>query len=218
MTTVIKITAAQLPALLQQEVERMPKLIKRAARAAVMRLKSYMVARVNALKISDLGTYKRSFVTDENSLTNVAPHAGIVEEGARPHKVSKEGIEAIAKWVRRKLRKTTYSLKQKRDAQGRFAQGDEVIEKKRRYRRSRTVYTVVDLRDQRGRFTGDADVVAEKRGKDEALEIAYAIAKTIEKFGQKGRYVMRDALPMARLFFEEELTRLLVRHETGIKL
>ena len=34
-------------------------------------------------------------------LTNSAPHAGIVEEGARPHQVSLEGRMAILGWVRR---------------------------------------------------------------------------------------------------------------------
>lgn len=32
-----------------------------------------------------------------------APHAGIVELGARPHKVSAEGIEAITRWAMLKL-------------------------------------------------------------------------------------------------------------------
>lgn len=34
-------------------------------------------------------------------LVNEAPHAGIVEHGARPHPVSAEGMEALYHWVRR---------------------------------------------------------------------------------------------------------------------
>jgi hypothetical protein len=36
-------------------------------------------------------------------LRNTAPHAGIVELGARPHPVSPEGIQAIADWALRNL-------------------------------------------------------------------------------------------------------------------
>ncbi len=34
-------------------------------------------------------------------LINDAPHAGIIEHGARPHGVSREGWDAIYEWVRR---------------------------------------------------------------------------------------------------------------------
>lgn len=216
MTTVVKISPAQLPEALLQEMMRMPHLHERAATRAAYRLKRYLVARTNELKINDRGTYKRSFVVEKNSVTNSAPHAPIIEEGARPHKVSREGLEMIARWVRRKLRKTTYSLKQKRDEKGRFATGDEIVEKKKRYKRGKKIYTKVEKRDARGRFTGDVDVEIKVKG-DEAMKIAFAIAKKIEKYGQRGRFVMRDALPMAKKFFEEELTRLIARELTGIK-
>lgn len=35
---------------------------------------------------------------------NDAPHAGIIEKGARPHRVSEEGIQALTDWVWRNLR------------------------------------------------------------------------------------------------------------------
>lgn len=36
-------------------------------------------------------------------LLNDAPHAGIVEKGARPHKVNEEGMKALTQWVFRKF-------------------------------------------------------------------------------------------------------------------
>lgn len=36
-------------------------------------------------------------------LVNAAPHAGVVERGARPHPVSPEGIEAIKDWAMRNV-------------------------------------------------------------------------------------------------------------------
>lgn len=213
----ITISPSQLPTALLGEMELMPKLMPIAVRRACNRLKAYLVNQSDALGITDRGIYKRSFVVSANSVTNVAPHGPIVEEGARPHKLSPEALENLAGWVRRKLRKTTYSLKQKRnDSTGRFETGDELVTKQRRYRRGKMVYTKVEVKDSRGRFTGDQDVVGKKVG-DEAMKIAWAIAKTIEKYGQKGRYVMRDALPMAKQFFHEELTRLIARERTGIK-
>jgi nucleoid-associated protein YgaU len=40
---------------------------------------------------------------DSVSLENDAPHAGIVERGARPHPVSDEGRKKLAEWAVRKL-------------------------------------------------------------------------------------------------------------------
>ena len=37
-------------------------------------------------------------------LFNDAPHAGIIERGARPHSVNRAGIEALTQWVWRKRR------------------------------------------------------------------------------------------------------------------
>ena len=78
--------------------------IKRAARAAAFRLKAYLVEVVKQSGITDRGTYKGSFRVVDESVLNDAPHAGIIELGARPHPVSKEGQEAIKQWCMRKLK------------------------------------------------------------------------------------------------------------------
>lgn len=126
-----------------------------AARAASYKLKAYLVRRVNDLGITDLGVYKNSFrvvaIPGGWAVKNEAPHAGIIELGARPHKVSMAGIIAIAGWVKRKL--------------------------------------------------GISDG-------NEAMDVAWAIAKKIEREGQAPRYVMLGALPMARAFYSEEFARL----------
>lgn len=38
-----------------------------------------------------------------SEIADEAPHAGIVEGGARPHKVNKEGREALVRWAMRQL-------------------------------------------------------------------------------------------------------------------
>lgn len=103
MSTVIKITPDQLSAALAKENARVKKNVHLASRAAAMKLKTYLVAKTDEMGITDLGIYKSSFNVVENTVSNDAPHAGIVELGARPHPVSKEGQEAIKRWAMRKL-------------------------------------------------------------------------------------------------------------------
>jgi hypothetical protein len=64
-----------------------------------------------------MGQFKNSWRVLANIAGNVlaqiendAPHAGIVELGARPHKVSAEGVQAIKEWVIAKI--GTYDTKE----------------------------------------------------------------------------------------------------------
>ncbi len=57
----------------------------------------------DALGITYQGTYKRGFVARGPVVENDAPHAGVIEDGARPHPVSMEGQQAIKEWAMRKL-------------------------------------------------------------------------------------------------------------------
>ena len=64
--------------------------------------------RTSAFKLVDTGQLKNSFRVrrvnrNEIHLDNDAPYAGIIDLGARPHSVNKEGIEAIALWAKRKF-------------------------------------------------------------------------------------------------------------------
>lgn len=149
----------------QIEESRLRRAVDLAAYAAALRLKAYLMNVTDELGITDRGIYKNSFrvVKGPNGplVENNSPHAPMVELGARPHKVSREGVEAIAAWVRRKL----------------------------------------GVKDS-----------------DEALGIAYAISKKIEQHGMEGRYVMRDALPHAKRFFDEELFRLLTGQGPAVDL
>lgn len=169
MTTII-IKPGDLGGKLVKEAARHKKAIERAQRAAAMRLKTHLVGVVKESGVTDRGTYQNSFKAEKDRVINSAPHAGIIELGARPHKVSLKGIEAIAAWVRRKLGvKGSKHRYQKRDA-------------------------------ATGQFGGIHD---------DAYGIAWAIAKKIEKHGQKPHYFMRDAIPFAKKFFAQELKRIL---------
>jgi hypothetical protein len=99
----IKISAADLPKALRRKGEAIKGAIPKAARAASLRLKTYLANQSDKLGITYQGTYKNGFRATDRGVVNDAPHAGIVEEGARPHKVSKEGREAIKRWCMIKL-------------------------------------------------------------------------------------------------------------------
>ena len=51
----------------------------------------------------DRGNMKAAWKAGDDYIYNGAPYAGIVEEGARPHKVNREGIEALTGWAGRVL-------------------------------------------------------------------------------------------------------------------
>lgn len=146
----IVIDASQVSTSLQKEAKRHRGAIEKAKRGAAMKFKAHMIRVVNESGITDTGAAKNGFRTSNDRVWNEAPHWIFIEVGTRPHKVSREGVMAIAAWVRRKL-----------------------------------------------------------RIQDDAVSIAYAIAKKIEKEGTKPHYMMRDAMPFAKQFFAEELERIL---------
>lgn len=103
----IRIKAEHLGDALKQSGKDVQEAQMRAAFSAAMRLKTHLVAKTDEMGITDLGVYKNSFhaeKTETGAVTfNDAPHSGIVEEGARPHHLPREGIEALERWCVRKL-------------------------------------------------------------------------------------------------------------------
>lgn len=99
----ITIKPSDLPTKLLGERIKVQKIIDQAARSAANRLKAYLVQQSDDLGITDTGVYKNSFVVNDKTVTNEAPHAPIVEMGARPHHVGREGRERLKQWCMRKL-------------------------------------------------------------------------------------------------------------------
>lgn len=46
---------------------------------------------------------REDYTADKITIRNDAPHAGVIERGARPHGVSVEGQEALLRWVELKM-------------------------------------------------------------------------------------------------------------------
>jgi len=98
------ITPDQLPAILRGHARRLPRAVHDGLVMAAQRGRALLVSKSPV----DTGVYKnawrvRHHVGGGAELYNDAPHAGIIEAGARPHGVNAAGIAAITAWAMRKL-------------------------------------------------------------------------------------------------------------------
>lgn len=101
------ITAKDVSRVLRFEAARASKAMAEASLAAARRTVAYLANDTDRKGITDRGILKAGWKARRRGngaeVVNDAPHAGIVELGARPHEVGKAGISAIARWAVRKL-------------------------------------------------------------------------------------------------------------------
>lgn len=101
------ISAEQVGAILRADRDARTKGVTIGLSRAAERGKAHLMTMTKKLGKVHMGQYRASWrvVRDGDGYTiiNDAPHAGVIELGARPHKVSPEGVEAIREWVRRKV-------------------------------------------------------------------------------------------------------------------
>lgn len=161
--------------------------------SAAQRGKKLLIEKTREKGIDYLGQFRNSFqvqkfpTSGEVRLYNDAPHAGIVELGARPHSVSAAGIEALTDWVLKKLLDDSFP--------------------KRPMKRSGPLTPWANAQHQAA--GGVYDPRAEAKG------IAYAIAAKFKREGQKGKYIFRDNLPELSRFVKEEVERILSKGPRG---
>ena len=113
---------------------------------------------------------------------NTCPYIGILDLGARPHAVSKEGQEAIYQWVLRNLRLV-----------GDRRQGFAVVHGNA---------VMPGTRMRKLTSIGDA-------GEKLARQITFLICRKIREKGQKPHYFMRDAMPLLAEGARDEVERCL---------
>lgn len=108
----IRLKADQVGRELRARDRKMRQAVNRGVREAVHAGRYHMVRVTNAEDLVYKGQFKNSWDVRRSSrrhgfqswdLANDAPHAGIIERGARPHPVSPEGRAAIMEWVARKV-------------------------------------------------------------------------------------------------------------------
>lgn len=126
----IEVKPHELAGALKDGEQRIKAALPLASYAASAKYAAYLAYLVDEKGITDQGILKNSIKAIRNadgtaSTAITAPHAGIVELGARPHGVSAEGREAIKQWCMRKLgldekaaESATWGICQKLKAEG----------------------------------------------------------------------------------------------------
>lgn len=98
----IQITAKDLSRDLKRRFRKARTSLNKAIRSSSRRGRTLLARRTPV----DQGVMKnawRAAKTGPAAIVNDAPHAGIVETGARRHKVNRAGIESLLEWAQRKL-------------------------------------------------------------------------------------------------------------------
>lgn len=104
--TTVRLSPEQLPTALRAEASRQKTALHAGMVAAAKRYEAHLVRLTKDAGKVDQGEFMASWKTStvpQVSVYNDAPHAAIIEYGARPHPVSQAGREAIARWFVRKL-------------------------------------------------------------------------------------------------------------------
>lgn len=102
----VEMTEAELGARLRSDAAGSPKAVFRAMVSAAQRGKGYIVKKspVDRGILRNAWKVIRLSIQNIVELTNDQPYAGVVERGARPFKISPDGLTALKYWAKRKLR------------------------------------------------------------------------------------------------------------------
>lgn len=137
---------------------------------------------------------------DGAELVNDQPYAGILERGSRPFKISKEGLIALAGWVKRKILAGNYSnAASDMFRRGTGAQSGTGI--RLNHKEAASFY-----KSQRKKGFADRKLTVWALD-EEATSIAYAIAKSWQKNGRKGKYFVLRNLPKLAKLMDDEISR-----------
>lgn len=91
------------PEEMAEQIRRWSKQARLAAERGADLAAQRALAELVRVSPTDMGQLRNSWERKGQSLTNTAPHVGIVEAGARPHAVNRSGIENLTRWAQRKL-------------------------------------------------------------------------------------------------------------------
>lgn len=99
----IVIESGQLGARLRSDANGLPKVIQRVMFSAAQRGRAFIVSKSPV----DRGILKNAWrivkMSDGVELINDQPYAGVMEQGARPFKIGRAGLDSLTAWVLRKI-------------------------------------------------------------------------------------------------------------------
>lgn len=176
----ITLDPRQLGIRLRGDSKGLSKAVLRAALAAAQRGKAFLVKRSpvdRGLLRNAWRVVKTAYDVD---LVNDQPYAGVIERGSRPFKISSTGIFYLKGWVMRKF-KSGEILPHGSQTRIVWARGQE---KRDRLARGQSL-----IKSTRKKSPKGFDL------EREAESMAYAIAKTFEKVGMKGKRFILKNLP-----------------------
>lgn len=157
----------------------------------------------------DTGVMKNAWAATKHGIENSAPYAGIIERGARPHTVNREGVEAIRDWVLRKgfvlYEKTAGG---RRQGPGRGFQGPaQYIPKEGPSQRVPVTRKV---------YNEGAAGLNGMGGHSKAVDgIVWAIVNRLKKYGYKGKFFVQASLDELTAFLDEEIGESMARAVAG---
>jgi hypothetical protein len=217
----INMDPTQIGARLRSDASGLPRALTQAMFSGAQRGRSWILDKTPI----DRGILKNAWRVLKSSqlveLVNDQPYAGVMERGARPFKISKEGIIALAGWVKRKILSSGLETlakhglvggtKTSRKAAVSWAARRQRVENKQANKMPRGSYGPkrdTGLRSLKGTISSQtANQVSEIE--KEAMSIAYAIAANFKKVGIRGRFFVRDNLEILAGLMDSEMERFL---------
>lgn len=213
--SVIYLNQLELPKVLAAHEKHLPKAIAQGIRLAAHRSRTLLMRKSPV----DQAQYKNSWRVKENggsagpSLVNDSPIAGVIELGARPHGVSKEGQAAIHAWVMRKLVSKSGKLKGP-DRKGpkapkavKYGPAAPMAYGPKKSMMGGSAAIQAALGKARAQ---DAAMRRAKNLKDadkEAWGIVFLICRKLAKHGQQGLFIVRDSMEEMTKFLRLEVSR-----------
>jgi hypothetical protein len=203
VATVVTIKPGSLGAFIKGSVGKNAKAVQTGVRRGAMRTVALLTRKTpvdqgimkNAWKYVEVGGSVGSPVIAR--VDNSAPHAGIVERGARPHMPP---LEPILEWVKRHLR--SFGFVGPHGAPRWTKNWKQGPLKSAAASARRDAKRAAMMRDH-------LEAVADYE--DEVLKLAEAIRWKIFKHGQKGLFIVRNSLDEIREIVNDEVTKAVAR-------
>ncbi len=159
-------------------------------------------------KHNDQGQYMNSWHVparknrDLVTVRNDAPHAGIIERGARPHGVNQEGREALLAWVLRNIAPTTRGPLQANQAGQMAFWNKAAVSKAKKYLRAGRVFDAKQLGKRSAKSLKNIHDVL-----DAAQAIVEGICRKLKAVGQEPLWIVRNNLDELRRLAGLEIRR-----------
>ncbi len=201
----VRIEPGGLGARLRSDANGMPRVLRLAMFSAAQRGKSYIVGESPVDRGILRNAWKVVKLSDGAELVNDQPYAGVMERGARPFKISKEGMEALKGWVRRKILAGELGSNPK----------DKLwAARKRRTENkisNKSLATRAKAQAKKQTKLGVLKHTTAWEMDEQVDRIAWAIAKKFEKVGIQGRRFVYASLPKLALMMDAEFIRFMTK-------